>query len=140
MKSIVDDVKLSRRQLLGHAARATLALPVAVGSIAACGEGGGEQAATSPAQPAAPKAPKPATPAPKPAAGPSESRLVTEVPAAATLVSSLKYVNASPEAEKRCANCQLYIAGEGGRGKCPLFPIGLVSETGWCQSWVKKVG
>ena len=146
MKIEVDDVKLSRRELLGHAARATFALPAAAafGAIAGCGEGGEKQAAESPEEPPGAKAPPPTPPAsakPAPAAAESgEERLVTEIPANATLVTSLKYVNASPEAEKRCGNCQLYTAGEGGRGKCTLFQSGLVAEAGWCQSWVAKVG
>ena len=46
---------------------------------------------------------------------------------------------------QNCANCQLYLQGgmdvdgrEGKWGKCALFPEGLVSEAGWCNSWVPK--
>ncbi len=145
-----DDLKLSRRELLGRAARAGLAVPAAaaLGALAACGDGGGQPAAEAPAkapEPTAGATPEPAEPpvptptqAPEPA--PGAEALVTEIPSNATLVTTLGYVAASPNAEQRCGNCQLYTAGAGGRGKCALFQNGLVVETGWCRSWVQKVG
>ena len=55
------------------------------------------------------------------------------------MVSALQYVNESAKADQRCDNCQLYTAGEGGKGKCQLFPVGLVASGGWCSSWAQKV-
>ena len=149
MKLETDDLKLDRRTLLERAARAALAVPAAaaLGALAACGEGGGEPpaepapkpAAAPPPEPKAPAAAKPAEPAAEPAAEGGEDRLITEFPSNAVLVTTLKYVDDSPEAERNCGNCQLYTAGEGGRGKCALFQRGVVAEAGWCQSWAKKV-
>lgn len=53
---------------------------------------------------------------------------------------SLHYVDKSPNAEKNCANCQLYVAAEGGApcGKCTLFASTAVSPTGYCDTWTKK--
>jgi len=53
-----------------------------------------------------------------------------------SMVKSLQYVEESPEAEKNCGNCQLYIKGDYGEGcgGCQLFP-GPVSENGYCNSW-----
>ena len=65
--------------------------------------------------------------------------LVTEEPSAQAIVQALGYVNESAKPDQKCGNCQLYTAGEGGTGKCQLFPAGLVKETGWCMSWTKKV-
>jgi hypothetical protein len=153
MKATKNHARLSRRELLGHAMRTSLALPAAaaVGALAACGDSGGEPGATPPEKPAGARAPqpsptaapKPAAPrpaAPKPAAEAGDQRLVTEIPAHATLVTSLGYVNVSPEAGQQCAGCQLYTAGDGAKGKCALFQSGLVAEKGWCKSWVKRVG
>lgn len=55
------------------------------------------------------------------------------------MASSLQYVEESPEANKNCANCQLYTApeSEGGCGGCTLFP-GPVYPEGYCTSWAPK--
>jgi hypothetical protein len=52
------------------------------------------------------------------------------------MVSSLQYVEETPQADKNCANCQLYIKGEYGEGcgGCQLFP-GPVAANGYCNSW-----
>lgn len=53
---------------------------------------------------------------------------------------ALHYVDKSPNAEKHCTNCQLYVAAEGGApcGKCTLFASTPVSPTGYCDTWTKK--
>lgn len=50
----------------------------------------------------------------------------------------VNYVDATPNAEKRCDNCALYQPGEGGCGKCTLFAGTAVSPGGYCDSWAKK--
>lgn len=52
------------------------------------------------------------------------------------MVESLKYVEETPQEDKTCANCQLYIQGEYGEGcgGCQLFP-GPVAAEGYCNSW-----
>ncbi|HKL88921.1 MAG TPA: high-potential iron-sulfur protein [Salinibacter sp.] len=51
------------------------------------------------------------------------------------MVKSLQYVEETPEADKNCANCQLYQKGAyEGCGGCQLFP-GPVTENGYCNSW-----
>lgn len=52
------------------------------------------------------------------------------------MVSSLEYVEASPNPDKNCANCQLYLQSEYGEGcgGCTLFP-GPVHANGYCNSW-----
>ena len=52
------------------------------------------------------------------------------------MVKSLNYVEESPEADKNCANCQLYQQEKfgAGCGGCQLFP-GPVAEGGYCDSW-----
>lgn len=65
--------------------------------------------------------------------------LVTDMPENAPMVAALQYVAVSTEEGKNCGNCQLYTAGEGGTGKCQLFPTGLVAEAGNCASWAQKV-
>ena len=69
----------------------------------------------------------------------AEEALVTDMPEQAPMVQALQYVNESTMDGKNCANCQLYTAGEGGKGKCQLFPTGLVMGTGYCASWAQKV-
>lgn len=52
------------------------------------------------------------------------------------MVSSLKYVEETPQDDKNCANCSLYIESEygDGCGGCQLFP-GPVAANGYCNSW-----
>lgn len=50
----------------------------------------------------------------------------------------VNYVDATPNAEKRCDNCALYQPGEGGCGKCTLFAGTAVAPGGYCDSWAKK--
>jgi hypothetical protein len=52
------------------------------------------------------------------------------------MVKSLNYVEKSPNAEKNCANCQLYQQEKygSGCGGCQLFP-GPVNANGYCDSW-----
>lgn len=67
-----------------------------------------------------------------------DTKLVTEIPENAAIVTGLQYVNESPYPDKRCAGCVLFTAGENGRGKCTLFPNGVVSATGHCMSWAAR--
>ena len=64
--------------------------------------------------------------------------LVTEVADQAPMVAALQYVNESAKPDQKCADCQFYTPGDGGKGKCQLFQKGLVAEGGWCASYVKK--
>ncbi len=66
-------------------------------------------------------------------------QLVTEMEANAPMVAALQYVNESTKEGQNCEGCQLYVAGEGGVGKCQLFPTGVVKATGWCASYAPKV-
>lgn len=52
------------------------------------------------------------------------------------MVKSLNYVEETPQENRDCANCQLYIAEEYGEGcgGCQLFP-GPVAANGYCNSW-----
>ncbi|MFB6249806.1 MAG: high-potential iron-sulfur protein [Salinibacter sp.] len=52
------------------------------------------------------------------------------------MVKSLQYVEESPQDNKNCANCSLYIKSEYGEGcgGCQLFP-GPVAAKGYCNSW-----
>ena len=66
------------------------------------------------------------------------SELVTEIADQAPMVAALQYTNESAKPDQKCADCQFYTPGDGGKGKCQLFQKGLVTEGGWCASWVKK--
>ena len=50
----------------------------------------------------------------------------------------LKYVEKTPDATKKCSNCQLYQGGKDAWGGCPLFAGKKVAAEGWCSAWVKK--
>lgn len=154
--------EMDRRTFLVRGAAGALALPLAgsvIAGLAGCGSEEPPPRATAPgaepepvteappsppaqvspeqppAQAQAPAAPAEAPPA---AGGDASQQLVTEVPAMAGLVSSLQYVNASPNPDKHCNNCQLYTATSEERGKCQLFPQGLVAAQGYCTSWIAK--
>jgi hypothetical protein len=144
--------RVDRREFFEIAAKtaaAVAAVPAASLVFAGCGSGEERRAPavparTSPEEPAGesaspPRATAPAARVPAPTGGSSEGQLVTEVTAIASLVSALQYVNESTKPDQKCANCQLYTAGPGQRGKCQLFAQGLVKETGWCASWVARV-
>jgi hypothetical protein len=132
---------MNRREFLVTGASLAALLPLG-SALAGCGD------SSEPASP--PKVPEPAAkpPAPPSTAEPTgespgadagtDDRLVTEIPANATMVQTLHYVNQSPKTDQRCEICQLFTARGGGRGKCQLFPQGLVSSQGWCQSWVQR--
>jgi hypothetical protein len=65
--------------------------------------------------------------------------LITEIEANTPMIQALQYVTTSAKPDQKCGNCQLYTAGEGGKGKCQLFQQGVVVEGGWCMSWAQKV-
>ncbi|MBW2266998.1 MAG: high-potential iron-sulfur protein [Deltaproteobacteria bacterium] len=69
----------------------------------------------------------------------ASEKLVTALPGAAPMVTALQYVDESAKADQNCSNCQLYVAGQEGTGKCQIFPMGVVKETGYCVSWALKV-
>ena len=69
----------------------------------------------------------------------AEEALVTETPAVAATVQALQYKNQSDKPDQHCSICQFYTPVGAGHGKCQLFVQGLVSETGWCMSFTKKV-
>lgn len=52
---------------------------------------------------------------------------------------NLQYTDNSPDPNKLCQNCALYVLPEGNSpcGKCNLIK-GPVSPMGWCTSWVPK--
>ena len=52
---------------------------------------------------------------------------------------TLNYVDDSPYEDRICANCQLYVAPEGGAncGGCTIIK-GPVHPQGYCTSWVAK--
>ena len=67
-----------------------------------------------------------------------EEKLVTELPDQ-TMVTALQYTNKSETTDQDCKNCQFFTPqGDAARGKCQLFPVGLVTSEGWCASWVAK--
>ena len=54
---------------------------------------------------------------------------------------ALAYVHASPDAERNCANCQLYTDASAAEwGPCAIFPGKQVAAAGWCTAWVKRAG
>jgi hypothetical protein len=67
-----------------------------------------------------------------------ESKLDTEIPENAAIVSGLQYANESPYPDKVCSGCVLFTAGANDRGKCTLFPQGVVAAKGHCISWAAK--
>ena len=69
----------------------------------------------------------------------AQAQSVTESEANKIMVQSLQYVEISAKEGQDCAGCQLYTAGEAGRGKCQLFMEGTVAEKGWCMSWAQKI-
>ncbi len=72
------------------------------------------------------------------AARADDTKLVTEIPENAAIVAGLQYVNESADPDKVCSGCVLFTAGENDRGKCTLFPQGVVAAKGHCISWAAK--
>ena len=73
------------------------------------------------------------------AARADDTKLITELPDQAAMVTALQYVDVSEKADQDCKGCQFFTPqGDGARGKCQLFPVGLVTSAGWCASFVKK--
>lgn len=151
---------MSRRRFVEWTGRLGLALP-AWSLLVACGDAteskpsgagsgpgvagtkqAGKDSGMSGSMPKAsptPPQPQAAQAQPSPAAAdPGTDALVTEVPAMATLVQTLGYVNQSEKPDQRCASCALFYDRQDGRGHCRLFSQGLVSTEGWCTSWVKN--
>lgn len=69
----------------------------------------------------------------------SAEDFVTDIEAMKPTVAALQYTHESAKPDQNCTNCQFYIPGDAGTGKCQLFPQGLVKDGGWCASWTKKV-
>jgi hypothetical protein len=54
-------------------------------------------------------------------------------------VTALKYVDKTPDPNKKCSNCQLFQGkANDAWGGCPLFGAKKVAGEGWCSAWVKK--
>lgn len=52
---------------------------------------------------------------------------------------ALKYVHASPDSEKHCANCALIQGADGEEWRpCALFPGKVVNANGWCSAYAPK--
>jgi len=58
-------------------------------------------------------------------------------PAALSTRQSLHYVATATDPQRRCQNCTLYTAGQGGCGTCQAF-AGPVSAEGSCDSFVAR--
>jgi hypothetical protein len=57
----------------------------------------------------------------------------------AAQATALKYTEKTPDAAKKCNNCQLYQGKATDEwGVCPLFGGKKVAGAGWCSAWVKK--
>jgi hypothetical protein len=121
---------LSRKEFLQRLALFGLGAAGASAVLTACG-GGGNETASKPAAQAAPQA---AAPAADPC-GNLEGLTEAEV----NMRGTFKYVAMSPEAEKHCANCALYIVpAEGAEcGGCQIIK-GSINPKGWCMQWVAK--
>lgn len=53
-------------------------------------------------------------------------------------IQALGYTDSSPKKDQNCKSCALFTQPQSGHGVCPLFPMGLVSEKGWCKSFAAK--
>jgi hypothetical protein len=51
---------------------------------------------------------------------------------------SLRYVDVSGDAQKRCGKCSFFTAGAEGCGKCQLLAGGGVSASGVCASFAAR--
>lgn len=151
------DGKVGRRRFL--VVIGSLPFAAAAGwALAACSRGeetprpeaqAPQPAPAEPKPPAAAESKPPAVAEPKPPASsaspppaasePAADALVTEVAAMKPTVEALQYVNQSTKPDQSCSGCQFYTAQTAERGKCQLFPQGLVSSGGWCTSWTKRV-
>ncbi len=117
-----DDI--TRRNFLVRLSAAT-GLSIGAGAfLSACG--GGDSGS-------APEAEAPAAAEPV-ATGCTDVSGLTD--AEAQLRTSLQYVDESPDAEKTCENCALFVAAESGEscGTCTLIK-GPISAGGYCSSW-----
>ena len=63
---------------------------------------------------------------------------VADYPDNEALITAIQYKEKSEVAGSTCANCILYTAGSGDRGKCSLFMKGTVAADGHCTSWAAK--
>ena len=128
---------LRRREFLFQALLAGAALPVGGMLVAGCTKKDGVDPAPQDAAPAA-AAPADAEPKKLDENDPVAKALGYTHDAAAVDVA--KYPKrAGAEGQKQfCSNCAQYVAGQTEWGKCNIFPQGLVSKGGWCNSWVQK--
>jgi hypothetical protein len=51
---------------------------------------------------------------------------------------SLRYVDVSDDAQKRCGKCSFFTGGERNCGKCQLLAGGAVSASGVCASFAAR--
>jgi len=146
---------ITRRVFVAGGARALVLTPLAGAALLQVACGSAEESPPTQGTGATAREPAPEAPTPEGAAGSAAeseapkaetprasgspaTRLVTEVPAMASLVEQLQYVNESPKPDQNCANCLFYTARMEDRGKCQLFAQGLVAAEGWCASWAAK--
>jgi hypothetical protein len=159
LESILED----RRKILK--AVGGTALAVSLSGLAACsgGDSGSDPAPAASSAPAPEPAPEP-TPEPAAAeaappaetareatAAPADSGQMTRLDESDPQAQSLGYVNdagsidtaAQPryQSGQACANCALYMGGEGQEyGPCSIFPGRLVNSGGWCTVYAPKPG
>ncbi len=124
----MENKDLTRRDFL---LRASVLGAAAVGGSSVLAACGGKESAPAQAPPAASETPATA------AAGCNDLTGLTDQEK--QMRTALKYVDVTPEAAKRCDNCQLYIEPEGGApcGGCKILK-GPVAPAGYCTSWAAK--
>lgn len=120
---------LTRRELIGKAAVAGVAIGLG-GLIIGCESE--KKPAAAPTPPKADK--KPAAPA-KPAGNACDdvSKLTDAEKSGRT---GLKYTSVTPKPDQDCANCNFYKDASP-CGTCTLIK-GPIAAKGWCSAWVKK--
>lgn len=127
--------QISRRDMLRNIVGAGVVMAGASTLLAACG--GSSEAPQAPAADAAAPAPAEAT-AVNSTTCPGYADLTEQDLAMRT---QLQYVDASPQADRHCNNCMLYVEPASGSacGGCTAF-AGPVAPLGWCMVWAPKMG
>lgn len=58
-----------------------------------------------------------------------------------TMRTTLQYTDSSPEADKDCANCSLYVVSESGSGCGTCLTVkGPIHPKGYCTIWAAQTG
>lgn len=125
---------MSRRDVLRNLVGAGVVMAGASTLLAACG--GSSEAPQAPAADAA--APAAEATAVNSSTCPGYAELTEQDRATRT---QLQYVDASPQADRHCNNCMLYVEPANGSacGGCTAF-AGPVAPLGWCMVWAPKMG